>query len=399
MAEQFQRIAKWVLWDTMCGSSRNGRAAEGEEPMIVGVAKEIKRHEYRVGLTPAGVAVLARDGHEVLIESGAGEGSGFADEAYGTSGARLCNRQELFSQSELVVKVKEPLESEYPHFREGQALFTYLHLAPNASLLAFLLERKITAIGYETLEKNGTLPLLVPMSEVAGRMAPMVGAYFLQKGHGGTGVLPCGMPGVKPARALIIGAGVVGSNAARICVGLGMDTIILNRSVERLQLLEEQFPGRLKTAVLDDVILQEELRSADLIVGAVLVPGGRTPLLISREMLRTMKRGAVLVDVAIDQGGCAETSRPTTHDQPTYVEEGVIHYTVANMPGAYPWTSTVALTNATLPYIRTLARLGIDQALAGDQVLAGAVNTRGGSIVHPVLAEAVASGERNTHRR
>ncbi|WP_243372167.1 alanine dehydrogenase [Geotalea sp. SG265] len=357
--------------------------------MIIGIPKEIKRHEYRISLTPAGAAELVRSGHTVLVEGGAGTGSGFDDGAYLEAGAKICGREELFERSALIVKVKEPLPEEFPLFRHEQVLFTYLHLAPNVPLLQFFLEKEIIAIGYETLEKDGTLPLLTPMSEVAGRMAPLVGAFYLHKSDGGTGVLPCGVPGVKPARALILGAGVVGANATRICTGLGMDTTVLNRSVERLQTLEELYAGRLKTLVLNARVLEEEIRSADLVIGAVLVPGGRTPLLISREMLRTMKRGAVLVDVSIDQGGCAATSHPTTHDDPIYSEEGVIHYTVANMPGAYPWTSTLALTNATLPYIWKLAQMGIDEALKADAALAGAVNTRAGAIIHPVLAAAM----------
>ncbi len=360
--------------------------------MIIGVPKEIKRHEYRVGITPAGAAELVRDGQEVLIEASAGEGSGFADESYRRAGARICNRDELFEKSELIVKVKEPIPAEWDLLRQGQSLFTYLHLAPNPQLLELLLERQVTGIAYETLEKGGTLPLLAPMSEIAGRMAPLMGTFYLQKRHGGKGVLACGATGVKPARALILGAGVVGSNAAGICAGLGMDTTVLNRGIERLQRLEEIFPGRVKTLVLHEETLREEIRQADLVIGAVLVPGGRTPLLITREMLRTMERGTVLVDVSIDQGGCAETSRPTTHDHPVYEVEGVIHYTVANMPGAYPHTSTLALTNVTLPYIKILAKMGIEKALREDRALAEAVNTYGGRIVHKALAEAVGGG-------
>lgn len=356
--------------------------------MIIGVAKEIKRHEYRVALTPAGAAELVRDGHTVLVEAGAGEGSGFGDEEYREGGAGICGREELFGKSGLVVKVKEPLASEYDLLREGQALFTYLHLAPNPPLTELLLARKVTAIGYETVEKDGTLPLLSPMSEIAGRMAPLVGSFYLQKIHGGAGVLAGGATGVKPARALILGAGVVGANAARICVGLGMDTTVLNRGTDRLQRLDELFPGRVKTVVLQQLPLREEIREADLVVGAVLVPGGRTPVLIPREVLGTMKRGSVIVDVSIDQGGCAATSRPTTHDAPVYAVDGIIHYTVANMPGAYPRTSTLALTNATLPYVKTLARRGIDDALRADRALAGALNTYRGGIAHKALAEA-----------
>ena len=356
--------------------------------MIIGVPKEIKRYEYRVGLTPTGAAELKRDGQTILVEAGAGEGSGFSDQEYRRAGARICDRDELFATSALIVKVKEPLPAEYDLIREGQALFTYLHLAPNPPLTELLLAKGVTAIGYETLEKDGTLPLLSPMSEIAGRMAPLMGAFYLQRIHGGSGVLACGATGVKPARALILGAGVVGANAARISIGLGMDTTVLNRGIGRLQRLEELFPGRVKTLVLHEPTLQEEIRVADLVIGAILVPGGKTPVLIPRKILGTMKRGSVLVDVSVDQGGCAETSRPTTHDDPVYEVDGIIHYTVANMPGAYPRTSTLALTNATLPYIKILAEQGIDEALRRDRALAGALNTYHGNIVHKALADA-----------
>lgn len=357
--------------------------------MIVGVPREIKTHEYRVGMTPAGAAELARGGHTVLMENGAGEGSGFADGEYQRAGAQLCDKEEVFGRADLIVKVKEPLPGEYGLLRRGQALFTYLHLAPNRSLTEQLLERSVTGIGYETLEKRGALPLLAPMSEVAGRMAPLVGAYHLQRVLGGVGVLPTGVPGVPPARALILGAGVVGSGAARVCAGLGMETVVMNRGIDRLQRLDEILAGRVRTVVLNRDALADELGRADLIVGAVLVPGGRTPLLIDRVALGTMKRGAVIVDVSIDQGGCAETSRPTTHDDPVYAIDGVIHYTVANMPGAYPRTSTLALTNATLPYVTILADRGVEGALRADPALAGAVNTWRGSVAHSALAEAM----------
>ncbi len=355
--------------------------------MIVGVPREIKTHEYRVGMTPAGVAELARGGHTVLVETGAGEGSGFTDGEYRRARAEICGRDELFGRAELLVKVKEPLPVEYELMRQGQALFTYLHLAPNRPLTGLLQGKGVTGIGYETLEKGGTLPLLAPMSEVAGRMAPLVGAYHLQRVLGGTGVLPSGVPGVPAARALILGAGVVGTGAARVCVGLGMETVVMNRGIDRLQRLDELLAGRVRTVIMNRETLAEELAKADLVVGGVLVPGGRTPLLIDRPALGTMKRGAVLVDVSIDQGGCAETSRPTTHDDPVYTVEEVIHYTVANMPGAYPRTSTLALTNATLPYVRLLADRGIEGALRTDTALAGALNTWRGGIAHPVLAE------------
>lgn len=365
--------------------------------MIIGVAKEIKRHEYRVAMTPAGAAELARSGHRVLVEGGAGEGSGFGDADYLKAGAEIAGRSELFAAAELLVKVKEPLAGEFELLRPGQALFTYLHLAPNRLLTDQLLHRQITAIGYETIEKDGALPLLVPMSEVAGRMAPLVGTFYLQRFSGGTGVLPGGVPGVPPGRALILGAGTVGAGAARICLGLGMETVVLNRGIDRLQRLDDLYPGRLQTRVLNRVALGAELQLADLVVGAVLVPGARTPLLIDRELLGTMKPGAVIVDVAIDQGGCAETSRPTTHDDPVYMVDGIIHYAVANMPGAFPRTSTVALTNATFPYVRALAERGIDAALAADPALAGALNTYRGAVAHRALAEALGEPYRPFH--
>lgn len=353
--------------------------------MVIGVPKEIKIHEYRVGITPAGAAELMSGGHTVIVEQGAGEGSGFGDGEYREAGAEIIGRETLFARADLIVKVKEPLPAEYGLLRERQALFTYLHLAPNRKLTELLLAKRITALGYETLAKDGTLPLLAPMSEIAGRMAPLMGAFFCQRIHGGTGVLPGGMAGVRPARALILGAGVVGMNAALVANGLGMDTVVLNRGIDRLRRVEELFAGRVKTVVLSGQALREELRAADVVVGAVLVPGERTPLLIDRTMLATMKRGAVLVDVSVDQGGCAETTVPATHDKPVYTVDGVIHYTVANMPGAYPHTSTLALTNATLPYIRAIADWGIDGAIARDPALASAVNTRDGEIVHPAL--------------
>ncbi len=358
--------------------------------MIIGVAKEIKTHEYRVGMTPAGVARAILDGHTVLVEFGAGEGSGFNDGEYRQGGAELRDRETLFKKADLIVKVKEPLPQEYDLLQKGQALFTYLHLAPNRGLTDCLLRKEVTALGYETLTKDGALPLLAPMSEIAGRMAPLMGAYYLQRIHGGAGILASGATGVKPARTVVLGAGVVGSNAVRISVGLGMETTVLNVSTEKLQKLDDLYAGRIRTLVLTGEAVREEIRDADIVVGAVLVPGGRTPVLIPREMLNTMKRGAVIVDVSIDQGGCAETSRPTTHHQPVYEVDGIIHYAVANMPGAYPRTSTLALTNATLPFIRTLAGRGIAEAIREDPALASALNTHGGEIVHKALAEAMA---------
>ncbi len=351
--------------------------------MIIGIPKEIKKAEYRVGLTPSGAGELKKDGHTVLIERGAGEGSGFLDSDYLEADADIVDRETLFKSSELIVKVKEPLPDEYHLFREGQAVFTYLHLAPNKGLINFLLQKKITGLAYETLERDGSLPLLIPMSEIAGRMAPLIGAFYLQRVHNGRGILFSGMPGVKPARLLIIGAGTVGTASARIGHGLGMEVTVINRGIERLRRIDELFSGNIRTVILNEYNLLKELREADIVIAAVLIPGARTPLIIKREMLQEMKRGSVIVDVSIDQGGCAETSRPTTHEEPVYEVDGVIHYCVSNMPGAYPRTSTIALTNATLPYIKKLAK-GIEEAIK-DPSIKSSLNTYMGEIVHPSL--------------
>ncbi|PKN13370.1 MAG: alanine dehydrogenase [Deltaproteobacteria bacterium HGW-Deltaproteobacteria-4] len=366
--------------------------------MIVGVAREIKAQEYRVGMTPAGVRQLAGDGNMVLVEHDAGTGSGFDDDDYASAGATLVTRLELFARSELLIKVKEPLPAEYELLRPQQILFTYLHLAPNRPLVNLLLKRNLTAFAYETLEEGGRTPLLTPMSEIAGRMAPLVGAFYLQRPYGGSGLLPGGVPGVPPARALILGAGVVGQGAARIAIGLGMETIVLNRGSERLRQLDRQFSGTIQTRILNDDTLEEELSRADLIIGALYSTGGRTPLLITRERLQTLRTGTVIVDVAIDQGGCAASSRPTTHDNPVYEVNGILHYCVANMPGAYPRTSTLALTNATLPYIRQLAKSGVDESLRSSRPLATALNLRAGAIIHPALAAAYAAGAEPDHK-
>lgn len=357
--------------------------------MIIGAPKEIKKEEYRVAITPFGVEELKKDGHTILVETDAGEGSGFSDDEYLQADADIVDRTTVFKKSDLIVKVKEPLSQEYDLLREGQAVFTYLHLAPNRELTELLLKKKITGIAYETLQKDGTLPLLAPMSEIAGRMAPLMGAYYLQKIHKGNGVLVTGATGVKPAKALILGAGVVGTNAAHVCIGLGMNTIVVNRGIEKLQRLDEMFMGRVKTLPLTSHSIAEEIKDADILVGAVLVPGGRTPILITRDMLKTMKRGAVIVDVSVDQGGCIETSKPTTHDNPVYEVDGVIHYCVANMPGAYPRTSTLALTNATLPYVKLLANKGIEKAIRENSEINTALNTYKGEITNKALAESM----------
>ncbi|MFA7404667.1 MAG: alanine dehydrogenase [Pelobacteraceae bacterium] len=354
--------------------------------MIIGVPKEIKREEYRTAITPAGAAELVTAGHDLLVENGSGCGSGFPDDSYRQSGATLVSREELFQKAELIVKVKEPLPQEFDLLRQGQALFTYLHLAPNRELTMFLKERGVTALAYETLEVNGSLPLLAPMSEVAGLMAPLAAAWCLQKIRGGAGLLPTGAVGVRPAKALILGAGTVGFHAARVALGIGMETVVLNRGIERLRRIDELTGGKVRTGLLVSENIRAEIRDADVIIAAVLIPGARAPILIPREMLADMKKGTVIVDVAVDQGGCVATTRPTTHDDPTYIVDGIVHYAVANMPGAYPRTSTLALTNATLPYVRILADLGVERAIAENRDLATAVNVHQGKIVHPSLA-------------
>ena len=357
--------------------------------MIIGVPREVKVEEFRVGLTPSGARELVRDGHRVLIEAGAGEGSGFGDSEYVAVGAESAAREAVFAEAELLVKVKEPLPKEYDLLRPGVALFTYLHLAPNPALTRELLAREVTGLAYETLERDGGLPLLAPMSEVAGRMAPLMGAFFLQKFKGGSGVLPTGVSGVKPGKILVLGAGVVGTNAARVGVGLGMETVVLIRSATSLRRVDDLFRGRVKALPMSAHAVDEELVDADMVIGAVLVPGGKTPILISRAMLGMMKRGAVIVDVSVDQGGCVETSRPTTHDDPVFMVDGIVHYCVANMPGAYPRTSTIALTNATLPYVKLLASQGVEKALASEPAIRTALNTRRGEIANDKLAESL----------
>ncbi len=357
--------------------------------MIIGVPKEIKKDEFRVGITPFGVKELKRDGHTILIETDAGTGSGFSNEEYRTAGAEIIDREKLFDQAELIVKVKEPLPPEFSLLKEEQAIFTYLHLAPNRALAEILLRKKVTGLGYETLTKDGALPLLAPMSEIAGRMAPIMGAYYLQKFKGGSGILATGASGVKPAKIVVLGAGVVGTNAARVASNLGMETVVMNKGTERLQKIDEMFMGRVETLPLAEQTIAEEITDTDIIVGAILVPGGRTPVLISREMLKTMRKGSVIVDVSVDQGGCVETSRPTTHEDPVYEVDTIIHYCVANMPGAYPRTSTLALTNATLPYVKIIAANGIKNSVQGDPLIRSALNTYHGTIVHKVIAESL----------
>jgi alanine dehydrogenase len=356
--------------------------------MIVGLPKEIKDNEYRVGLTPAGVRALTDAGHKVVVERSAGEGSGFADELYETAGARLIDAaDDVWAEAEMVVKVKEPIAPEYPRMKEGLVLFTYLHLAPDPKQTEALLQNKVTGIAYETItDRKGTLPLLTPMSEVAGRMAVQVGAQYLEKMNGGRGVLLGGVPGVPAARVVIIGGGVVGTNAAKMAVGLGAQVTIVDRNLDRLRELDDIFLSKISTLASSAYAIHGAISEADLIIGAVLVPGAAAPRLVTREMLRDVPNGAVVVDVAVDQGGCIETTRPTTHSNPTYYEEGVLHYCVANMPGAVPRTSTFALTNATLPYVLRLANRGFLDAIKSDSGLKEGVNTYAGKLTYEAVA-------------
>lgn len=359
--------------------------------MHIGIPKEVKQHEYRVAATPGGVAELVRHGHEVAIQAGAGEGSGFADQEYAAAGARIvADPAEVYAQSELVLKVKEPLAHEYGFLKPGQVLFTYLHLAGVDGLAAELAARGVTAIAYETVQKDdGSLPLLTPMSEVAGRLAPQIGAHYLERMNGGRGVLLGGVPGVPAADVVIIGAGTVGMNAAKVALGMGAMVTILDLRPERLAYVDQVFDGRLTTLVSNAFFIDMAVRRADVLIGAVYVPGARAPIAVREEQVKMMKPGSVIVDVAIDQGGCVATSRPTTHGDPVYVKHGVIHYCVTNIPGVVPRTSTFALTNATLPYVRALADKGFVRAVADDPSLAKGVNVLHGKIVHPTVAEAL----------
>ena len=357
--------------------------------MKVGVVKEIKADEYRVALTPAGARELVLGGHDVLVESGAGGGSSFPDDAYRAVGATLSSADEVWGDAELLLKVKEPLPSEYLLLREGLVLFTYLHLAASEELTRALAESGATCVAYETVETdNHALPLLAPMSEIAGRLAAQAGAYFLEKPLGGRGLLLGGVPGVAPGGVLVIGGGIVGYNAAVIALGLGASVTILERSIDRMRHLDEVLSGRVSLVMSSRLQIEESIVDADVVIGAVLIPGAVAPKLVTREMLGEMKDGAVLCDVAIDQGGCAETSRPTTHSEPVYVVDGVIHYCVANMPGAVPITSTKALTNVTLPYVEAIAGNGLPEAVSRDPALARGVNVLDGKITYEAVAEA-----------
>jgi alanine dehydrogenase len=357
--------------------------------MMIGVPKEIKDHEYRVSVTPDGVRALRQAGHEVMLESSAGDGSGYSDNEYRQAGATIAaSKADLFRQAALIVKVKEPLLSECALFHPGQLLFTYLHLASLPELTKALLDAKVTAIAYETIEaKDGTLPMLKPMSEIAGRMSVQIGARYLEKTQGGRGLLLAGVPGVEPARVVVLGAGVVGSAATRIAVGMGAQVTVINLDIERLRYLDDQYHGRIVTRASTQAVIEEAVPSANLLIGAVLVPGARAPQLVSRALVGKMRPGSVIVDVAVDQGGCIETTKPTTHSDPVYVVDGVLHYCVANMPGIVPRTSTLALTNATLPYLLRLASSGMAAAVQADAGFAKGVNLLNGKVTCRAVAE------------
>jgi alanine dehydrogenase len=355
----------------------------------IGVAKEIKPDEYRVALTPAGALELINRGHEVMMETGAGLGSAFEDTAYERVGATVASVDEVWESSQLLLKVKEPIELEYGRLRAGLTLFTYLHIAADEPLTRALVDSGVTAVAYETVETaRGALPLLAPMSEVAGRLSAQAGAYFLEKPLGGRGLLLGGVPGVAPGRVVIIGGGIVGYNAAIMALGLGAQVTILERSIDRMRHLEEILSGRVTLLMSSSLQIASSVEEADLVIGAVLIPGALAPKLVTRQMISEMHDGAVVVDVAIDQGGCFETSHPTTHSDPVFVVDGVIHYCVANMPGGVPVTSTMALTNATLPYVEEIADLGLQAAVAADAALARGVNVLGGRLTHAAVADA-----------
>ena len=359
--------------------------------MQIGVPKEIKADEYRVAVLPVGVQLLTKAGHKVLVEKDAGAGCGFDDDVYRAAGATIVNTaEEVMSTPDLIMKVKEPQRDEVKLFKPGQVVFTYFHFAASSELTQACLEQEIVAIAYETIrDKRGGLPLLTPMSEIAGKMSIQEGAKFLEKPMMGRGILLGGVPGVAPAKVVIIGAGVVGTNAAKVAAGLGADVVVMDINLERLRYLDDVMPANVHTIYSDPSTIRQHVSQADLVVGAVLIPGAKAPRLITRELLRTMQPGAVFVDVAIDQGGCAETSRPTTHQQPTFIAEGVVHYCVTNMPGAVGRTSTMALCNATLPYALTIANKGFERAAADDSGLGEGINMVAGRVTNAAVADSL----------
>ena len=359
--------------------------------MIIGVPKEIKNNENRVGITPAGVSILAEAGHTVYIQKGAGTGSGLSDQDYAAAGAIILDTAaEVFFVSDMIIKVKEPLAEEYEFFKEGQILYTYLHLAPDQELTRALIGKRVVSIAYETVQlPNGSLPLLTPMSEIAGRMSVQIGAQFLEKPHGGAGVLLGGVPGVEPGTVAIVGGGIVGTNAAKMAIGLGAQVTILEKSIDRLRYLDDLFGGRVRAIMSNPINIAREVSKADLVVGAVLIPGAKAPKLVTEQMVKAMRPGSVIVDVAIDQGGSIETiDRVTTHSDPVYLKHGVVHYSVANMPGAVARTSTFALTNATIPYACEIAGKGWRKAVMENKSLSSGVNVVNGNVVYKAVADA-----------
>jgi alanine dehydrogenase len=369
---------------------QNNNVIRGEAFMIIGIPKEIKANENRVALIPAGAELLKANGHQVLIETKAGLGSNFADDAYEKAGAEIVqNPSEIYESAEMIMKVKEPLPKEYNYLREGQIIFTYFHFAASRELTNAIVASKCVAIAYETVQNNeGILPLLVPMSEVAGRMAIQEGARYLEKLHGGKGILLGGVPGVEPASVVILGGGIVGTNAAKIAAGLGAKVTILDVNLERLRYLDDVMPKNVITIVSNPANIRKAIAEADLLVGAVLIPGAKAPKLVTKDMLKLMKKGSVIVDVAVDQGGCVETIRPTTHEDPIYEIDGVVHYGVANMPGGVPMTSTIALTNATLPYAIQIANHGFPKVAKVEPEISKGVNVAYGKITYKSVADA-----------
>jgi alanine dehydrogenase len=358
--------------------------------MIIGVPKEIKNREHRVGLVPGGVRALVKDGHKVLIEKSAGIGSGIPDDEYKSAGAAIVDKKRLFADAEMIIKVKEPLEEEYGMFRPDQILYTYLHLAPAPALTKALLKAKIKGVAYETIQlKDGSLPLLTPMSEVAGKMSVQLGAQFLEKHHGGRGVLLGGVPGVARGIVTIIGGGVVGINAAKIAIGMGARVNILDVSAQRLAYLDDVFGNSVSTLMSHDENIYNSVVRSDLLIGAVLIPGAKAPSLVTEEMVKKMKPGSVIVDVAVDQGGCVETAEVTSHDKPVIVKHGVLHYAVPNIPGAVSHTSTYALTNVTLKYARDISKYGLEEAVRRDEALRKGVNVYRGKVTHAAVAQSI----------
>jgi alanine dehydrogenase len=358
--------------------------------VIVGVPNEVKDNEYRVALTPEGARELTAAGHQVLVQDAAGSGSGIPQQRYERAGAEIVpSAADVWAGSDMIMKVKEPVEQEFEHLREGQVLFTYLHLAASKELTQALIDRKVSAVAYETVQlADGRLPLLAPMSEIAGRMAPHVAAHLLEKEYGGRGILMGGVSGVRPAKVFVLGAGMAGSNAAWIAVGMEAEVIVVDKNLDRLRFIDQIHKGRITTLMSDRLTLEQRVREADVVIGSVLVPGARAPKLVTEDMIASMRTGAVAIDIAIDQGGCIETSHMTTHSDPTYVMHGVVHYCVGNMPGAVPNTSTYALTNVTLPYAIAIASKGLEDAVRTDPVLALGVNVYAGEVTNPGVAEA-----------